>query len=98
MLSGEGIAISECSNGAEAVAAYPKLHPDWVLMDIKMQGMDGFQAMDEILTEFPDARIIMITQYDDPKLAEKAHSAGAIEFVLKEKLMDIERIIHGQRN
>jgi CheY-like chemotaxis protein len=98
MLSGEGVAISECNDGAEAVKTYPKLHPDWVLMDIKMKQMDGFQATWEIISQFPDAKIIMITQYDDPKLEKKAHEMGAIEFVLKEKLMDIERIIHGQKN
>lgn len=98
MLSGDGVAICECSDGIEAVATYPKIHPDWVLMDIKMKQMDGFHAMEEILSEFPDAKIIMITQYDEPKLEEKAHNAGAVEFVLKEKLMDIEQIIHGQQN
>ncbi len=98
MLSGEGIAICECSDGAEAVERFPKLRPDWVLMDIKMKQVDGFQASKEILSEFPDAKIIMITQYDDPKLEEKAHAAGVMNFVLKEHLFDIEQIIHGQKN
>ncbi|MBI5022443.1 MAG: response regulator transcription factor [Ignavibacteriales bacterium] len=85
--------VYECSDGNEALKSYQQFHPDWVLMDIKMKMMDGFEATQEILSEFPNAKIIMITQYDDPKLEEKARRIGAVEFVLKEKLVDIERII-----
>lgn len=88
----------ECSDGNEALESYASFHPDWVLMDIKMKYMGGFEATNAILSVFPDAKIIMITQYSDPKLEEKAHRSGAIEFVLKEHLIDIEQIIHCNRN
>ena len=88
----------ECSDGNEALSTYIQCHPDWVLMDIKMKKMDGFEATQEILSEYPDAKIIMITQYNDPKLEQKARNVGAIEFVLKEKLMDIESIIQLKKN
>jgi len=90
--------ICECSDGSEALESYEHFHPDWVLMDIKMKEMDGFQATEAILSEFPDARIIMITQYNDPKLEEKAKRIGACEFVLKERLVDIEGIILDNHN
>ena len=98
LLSGSVDTFCECDDGAEAVTAYTKFRPDWVLMDIRMKQVDGFQATREILSEFPEAKIIMITQYNDPKLREKAKHVGAIDFVLKEHLLDIEQIIHRNRH
>ena len=88
----------ECTDGSEAVESYEAFHPDWVLMDIKMKQVDGFQATEAIRSAFPDAKVIIITQYDDPKLKEKARRVGANEFVLKEHLLDIEQIIRGDHN
>lgn len=91
-------AFCECSDGSEALSTYAKFHPDWVLMDIKMNRMDGFQATKEILSSFPDAKIIMVTQYDEPVLHEKAMRGGVKEFVLKENLSEIENIIRARDN
>lgn len=85
----------ECSDGSEALDSYRRSHPDWVLMDIKMKKMDGFEATETILSSFPDAKIIMITQYDDPKLLEKARRSGARDCILKENLFRIGQIIQG---
>lgn len=74
---------------------YRKYHPDWVLMDIRMKRMNGFQAAETILSSFPEAKIIMITQYNDPKLLQKARCSGACACILKDNLMDIERILRG---
>jgi CheY-like chemotaxis protein len=88
----------ECSDGSEAVESYASFHPDWVLMDIKMNRMDGYQAMEAIRSTFPEAKVIMITQYNDPELKERARRAGAVDFVLKEHLLDIEQIIRSHCN
>ncbi len=83
----------ECSDGSEALEMYRKYHPDWVLMDIRMKRMDGFQATETILSSFPEAKIILITQYNEPKLLQKARRSGACACILKDNLMDIERIL-----
>ena len=88
--------VCECTDGSEALDSYTRFRPDWVLMDIKMKQMDGFQATEEIMAKFPDARVVMVTQYDEPSLRERAKQIGACDFVLKERLFDIERIIHVQ--
>ena len=88
----------ECSDGSEVLETYKKCRPDWVLMDFKMKEMDGIEATEEILSSFPDAKIIMVTQFNNPILHERAIRTGAIDFVLKENLIDIERIIHAQKN
>ncbi len=88
----------ECSDGSEALETYTLHKPDWVLMDIKMEKMDGFQATEEIISKYPDAKIVMVTQYDEPRWRKRAIEVGACEFVLKEKLFDIERILNTLTN
>ena len=61
--------------------------PDVVLMDIKMPGMNGFEATKNIKKEFPEVKVIILTNYDDPKYVEQSIHAGAHGFLLK----DVER-------
>jgi CheY-like chemotaxis protein len=85
----------ECSDGAEALAAYTKYHPDWVLMDIVMEKTDGITATEEIKRHYPDAKVLILTQHNEPRLAAASKRAGAEEFVLKENLTELESIIVG---
>lgn len=86
----------ECEDGTEALAAYTKFLPDWVLMDWEMKQMDGIAATEEILRVFPEARILMFTQYDDVELRMAASEAGVRGFVLKEDLSELREIFAGQ--
>ena len=85
--------ISECCDGAEALVAYKEFNPDWVLMDIKMNRVDGIAATREIKAVFPDARILIVTDYNDPALRDAALIAGACGYVLKENLFDVRRFL-----
>jgi CheY-like chemotaxis protein len=85
--------VGECDDGAEALSAYAARRPDWVLMDIRMKETDGISATRRIKAAFPDARIMILTDYDDPKLREVARGAGAREYVTKENLLDVRRIL-----
>ncbi|MCA1849471.1 MAG: response regulator transcription factor [Acidobacteria bacterium] len=87
--------VNECSDGAEALAAYTKHRPDWVLMDIKMKELDGIAATRSITALFPGAHVMIVTDYDDEKLREAARSAGACEYVVKEDLFALRRILCG---
>jgi DNA-binding NarL/FixJ family response regulator len=90
----KGIAeIAECDDGAQALAAYRQSRPDWVLMDIKMAAVNGIQAAREIKAAFPEARIVMVTNYDDAELREAARNAGASRYLLKENLLEIRRLL-----
>lgn len=92
-LPGDACEVIECSDGAEAVGLYAKLQPSWMLLDIEMPGMDGFKATRMIRAHFPKARILILTQHDSPALREEARKAGAIAYVLKDRLKDLPGII-----
>lgn len=85
--------FEECADGADALDCYEKTRPDWVLMDWEMRRMDGLTATRKIIEKHPQAKILMVTQYDDEQLKEAATKAGARGFVLKENLMDLRRQI-----
>ena len=89
--------MMECSDGEEAIEIY-KLHkPDWVLMDIKMDKKDGINATKEIKEKNPEAKIIIVSQYDDDDIIRTSIQSGAVDFVSKEDLPRIEDIIRNFR-
>ena len=85
--------VRECSDGSEALAAYTAHHPDWVLMDIAMKDVDGISATRQIKAVYPEARIIIVTSYDEVELREAARVAGACGYVLKENLSALHELI-----
>ena len=89
--------IYECHDGAEAGAAYGTHRPDWVLMDVSMEPMDGITATRHIIKAFPDARVVMVTQHADVTLRDAAREAGACGYLLKDNLLDVRRFLeaHG---
>ncbi|MBI4876902.1 MAG: response regulator transcription factor [Acidobacteria bacterium] len=73
----------EAENGAEAVQLCRRTQPDIVLMDIGLPGMSGIDATSEILRHCPEARIIILSMYDDEHSVVGAIRSGARAFVLK---------------
>lgn len=84
--------VFECEDGSEALEIYKQYKPNWVLMDIVMKKTDGITATKQIIDFFPDAKIIIVTDYDDDELREDAKSAGAFRYILKENLTELEKI------
>jgi two-component system NarL family response regulator len=87
--------VYECADGRDALAEFARRRPDWVLMDIKMRDVDGLAAARQIKSAFPDARIVMVTSYDEESFRDEARLAGACGYVLKESLRDLAKIIAG---
>jgi DNA-binding NarL/FixJ family response regulator len=81
--------IYECEDGAAAFDCYRKLQPDFVLMDVQMPRCDGIAATREIKREFPQAKILIVTNYDESEMRRAAFDAGASGYVLKENLLPL---------
>ncbi|MDQ3021725.1 MAG: response regulator [Bacteroidota bacterium] len=85
--------ISECEDGDTALSSYEQSKPDWVFMDVEMKRVDGITASKQILKAYPDARIIILTNYDNAEIKKEAMSAGVYEYVIKENVLDILEIL-----
>jgi DNA-binding NarL/FixJ family response regulator len=79
--------VAEAENGASAVALFREHRPDVALMDLRMPVMDGVEAIREITTEFPDARILALTTYEGDADIRRALEAGASGYLLKDMLL-----------
>src|SRR6266404_7229988 len=95
------VVVGEASNGAEALAKMSVLDPELILMDVRMEKMDGIEACREIKSRYPDVIILMITSYTDEDAVISSILAGASGYLLKhlsraELLRSIRRAASGQ--
>lgn len=80
--------VGAADNGCEAVRLCDQLHPDVVLMDIKMPQMDGIDATRLIRREHPEIRVIALSSDKDPESYQAMRRAGAEAFLLKSASID----------
>src|SRR5882724_3538859 len=90
--------IADATNGQEAVQQFRKHKPDVTLMDLRLPDMSGIDAMTAIRTEFPEARIVMLTTFEGDVEIQRALEAGARGYLLKsmppKELVEIIRQVH----
>ncbi len=85
--------VHECSDGCFALAAYAAYQPNVVLMDVRMQTLDGLAATRKILRFDPSARVVIVTDYDDEQLRTAATNAGARAYFLKQNLTELAPLV-----
>ena len=85
--------ILECSDGGDAIEAYEANLPDFVLIDINMQPIDGLTAAKEILSRHAEAKIIIVSQHQDARTRETAFAIGVSAFVGKDDLTPLRDLI-----
>jgi DNA-binding NarL/FixJ family response regulator len=75
--------VGEASDGRDAVYRTRLLHPDIVLMDVRMPDLDGISATRELLDAFPEVRVVIVTTFEQDDYIFGALRAGASGFLLK---------------
>ncbi len=80
--------VAETGNGCEALEVYRQSRPDVVLMDLRLPGMGGVEAIMAIRKEFPDARVIVLTTFDMDEDIFRAIQSGAKSYLLKDTPID----------
>jgi len=90
--------VAQASNATEAIAEFRTHQPNITLMDLRLPGINGTEAVISIRREFPDARIIMLTTWDSDGEIQRALKAGAAAYVLKsmpkDELLAVIRSVH----
>ena len=76
--------VGEATSGDEAIAQAEALHPDVILMDVNMPGVNGIEATRRILNNFPHMRVLVVTMFEDDATVFAAMRAGARGYVLKD--------------
>ncbi len=87
--------VGEASTAQEALQMSERLHPQVVLMDIRLPGVGGLEATREISRRFPESKVVMLTSYADEELVVSAIRAGAVGYLLKE--VGNEEVLSGIR-
>lgn len=77
------------SDGKDAVRMYRETKPDVLLMDIRMKEMNGLEASEQILSEYPDAKILLLTTFSDDEYIVKALKFGVKGYLLKQDYTSI---------
>lgn len=75
--------VAEAEDGAEAVDRYRATQPDVTLLDVRMPGLDGIEALGRIRTEWPEARVLMLTTSELDEDVQRAMELGACGYLLK---------------
>ena len=101
ILSSKGIHVCATgNNGAEAIKLYEQHRPDILLMDIRMETINGVDASKQILSSFPQARILFLTTFRDDEYIIKALQMGVKGYILKQNydciLPALEAVYMGQ--
>ena len=93
--------VAVAATAHDAMLAFRQRRPDVTLMDVRLAGTNGIDALSAILREFPDARVIVLTTVEGDAEIKRALRAGAVGYVLKtappDDLLDAIRTVHGGR-
>src|SRR3984957_14654312 len=95
------ILVSQATDSVEALSEFRRHRPDVTLMDLRLAGTNGTDALITIRGEFPQARILMLTTSDSDGEIQRAMRAGASAYILKsmpkDELLNVVRAVHSGR-
>jgi DNA-binding NarL/FixJ family response regulator len=95
------VLVAQASNGSQAISEFRQHRPDVTLMDLRLPGTNGMDALIAIRGEFPEARIVILTTSDSDGEIQRAMRSGASAYILKsmdeDELVGVIRTVHGGR-
>ena len=97
-LLGDDFSVATAGDGASALRLIDAQPPSVIVSDLTMPQMNGIAATREIIAEFPEANICMVTAFDDEEIREEALAAGAAGFVVKDNLFELEAVLLKESN
>jgi DNA-binding NarL/FixJ family response regulator len=92
--------VGEADEGSAAVTLASEIHPDVVVLDVRMQGLDGLAATKELSVAEPSAKVVILSLHDDAETRREALASGASAFVGKQegvgRLLEAIRSVTGR--
>jgi DNA-binding NarL/FixJ family response regulator len=79
------VPVGDAESGEEALDAVERLHPELVLLDVRMPGMGGIEAARRIIASHPATVVVLISVEDSAVFADEAHASGAAALVRKQE-------------
>ena len=100
--SGGDYEVSEAGSSEEAYQVYGELRPDVVVLDVSMPGMGGIEGLRRLRSRYPDARVLLLSMYDDPAFVARAMKMGARGYISKNSAADslaraIAEVLRGRK-
>lgn len=83
VLQDEGYQVITAANGYEGIQVAQDVHPNIILMDMKMPGMDGIEALKELKRQGQGDQVIMMTAYGELDMVNEAREAGMLDYITK---------------
>ena len=86
--------VTTAADGAEAISVAREFNPDVVMLDVRMEGMDGLEALGKLKEINKDMRVIMVTGVNDSEAMQKAKELGAIGYIHKPLILEeLEKVV-----
>jgi DNA-binding NarL/FixJ family response regulator len=88
----EFVVCEEAGDAAEGIKMVREMRPDAVVVDIGLPGPDGIELTKQLLSEFPNLVVVVLSMHDEPEYAARASAAGAMAYIVKSETIDALRI------
>ena len=86
----------EIGGGSGVVQAVERYRPDWVLLEFRMEPVNGLVVASRIRKDFPSVRLVMVTNCDDPAVRTTATAVGIHHFVMKDDMLTVRKLIRSE--
>jgi CheY-like chemotaxis protein len=96
LLARPNVEMYECGAGEQAMWSAHDFQPDWIIMDVHLPGVNGFEATEAIRRELRSVRFVIISAEDRDYLRHQALAVGAEQFLSKHDLAQLPRMLYGE--